>query len=110
MDRKEFLEMARMENEYNDDPFEAEVNKRTWQISAIVAGIVAAVIFVAELIFFEHYNFAVFSVFAIMLALKIIPTAIRIRSVQNTALAILSGATALLSIILYVISFIYGWL
>ena len=107
MNREDFLKRFREEGEGND-PYEAEIARLGWRIGARVALAAAFAIFILELVFFGEYNFAVYAVCVIPIAVSSLIRALKLKNTFDVILAIVYSVALVGSIILYVFAFVYG--
>ena len=107
MNREDFLKRFREESKGND-PYEAEISRLGWRIGARVSLAAAFAIFILELVLFGKYNFAVYTVCVIPIAVSSLIRALKLKNAFDVILAIVYSVALVGSIILYVFAFIYG--
>ena len=108
MNREEFLELLKAENEDNE-PYEAETSRLGWKIGAISALAIAICVFLLELVIWGKYNLGVFMVLVTMVGVSTVVQAFKIKQPTNVILAVVYAALLLVLVIMYAFAICYGW-
>ena len=109
MIKEELLRKMREENECSD-PFEKEVSSFSWKIGAIVALAISFIFSYLEWILYDKYNVAMFTAIALMLAIKYIIKATKIKCISYIVYSVLFSLLAITIFITYIIVLMNGWL
>lgn len=109
MNREELLAKIKEDNEYDYDPYEVEVDKLGWKIGSIGVIVVAMMVFFIEAVLYEKYNFGILFAIALMVTLKCIVSAIKLKDTFDIVMAIICGVLSLALLVLYIMSICYGW-
>lgn len=109
MIKEEFLKKMREENE-RSDPFEKEISSFSWKIGAIVALGISIIFYYLEWILYGKYNFAMFTAIILMLAIKFIIKATKIKCISYIVYSVLFSLIAITLFITYISALVNGWL
>ena len=107
--KNDILEKIKAENE-GRDPYEAEIDKLSWRISAIAAWVVATVLFAMEWLIDGSYNFGLFCVILLAFFVKCLVSAIKKRTVFDAVCSLILGILFFVMLGVYSIAFYNGWL
>lgn len=108
MNREELLAKIKEDNEYDYDPYEVEVDKLGWKVGYIGVIIVTFLVFLLELFLFEKYNIGVLFVVTLMVMLKSIVVAIKLKGTFNITMAVVYGILSVALLVLYIVFILSG--
>ena len=109
MNKEELLSKIREKNEGND-PFEAEVSSFSWKAGAIFALALSFLICYLEWIVWDVHNFGLFLVTSSLLSVSYAIKAIRLKHKPYIVCAAIYSLIFIVSLVVYVIAFLDGWL
>ena len=109
LNKKELLERIRESNEYEGDPYEKEVESKSWHIGALCSAFVAMLLYFLEWFVWGENCIAMIAPVVALFAVTSLLQAIRFKSAFRIVVAVVFCALFALTAVMCVLDYGFGW-
>ena len=109
MDKRTLLDLIKEENQCVGDPYETEVEAKSWHISALCAGLFGMLLFFLEWFVWGEYSVVAIAPITVMLAIAYTVQAVRFKTAKKIVMAVFFDLLFAFLVVCLVLVYGFGW-